>query len=518
MGQTLEHGIFLPDEGERNCYAGLAANWRALDAHLGNTDIHVTYADKQAWNGHVADTDKHVTASDKTTWNGHVADTVKHVTASDKQTWNGKQDALSQTQLDAVNSGIDSSKVQQIATNTSDISSLQSGKANDSDVVHKSGNETIAGVKTFSNNIQCFGDSDAKSIIFKTPLATYESTNTVGDSTRIQFLDKNNNPISYIRQRKLTNGNTDISLNISNTDSNNQPIEATLNFVLDSSNDPRLSPGIDNTISLGRPTFRYKSVYATNYYYGSNNVEFSTKFVTTDTTQTITGQKIFSTTTYIYNIDSTANTPGLFLRNSKVTKGGSDTGNQSIFFTDKDNKTLSKVLINNSSNGTTSLNLIVGTLDDNNADVSAEVYLYVAKNGTKVLQASADNDIYLGRTTNRWKDTNTCLINGLEPSALGMPDFANGIDISSYITHLDKVVNNYTPPSNGWLSIRVKKTSLAHTSLMMYQTGGLLNSCETTEFSISGANLPVIANQNVEIYIIADNLASAKFYPCLGNV
>lgn len=137
MGQTLTNNIYLPDEGERNCYAGLAANWRALDAHLGNTDIHVTYADKQAWNE-------------------HVADTVKHVTASDKQTWNGKQDALSQTQLDAVNSGIDSSKVQQIATNTSDISSLQSGKANDSDVVHKSGDETIGGDKTF-NDLQIIG-------------------------------------------------------------------------------------------------------------------------------------------------------------------------------------------------------------------------------------------------------------------------------------------------------------------------------------------------------------------------
>ena len=154
--------------------------------------------------------------------------------------------------------------------------------AQDSDVVHKSGDET------------CFSNSDAKSIICKTPLSTYDSTNTVGDNTKIRFLDKNNNSISYIMQRKLTNGNTDLSLNISNTDSNNQPIEASLIFALDSANEPRLSPGIDNTISIGRPVFRYKSVYATEYYYGSNNVEFSTKFVTTDTAQTISGNKTFS--------------------------------------------------------------------------------------------------------------------------------------------------------------------------------------------------------------------------------
>lgn len=54
--------------------------------------------------------------------------TNKFVTATDKSTWNGKQDALSSTQLDAVNSGIDSTKVSQIATNAGNISSLQSGK------------------------------------------------------------------------------------------------------------------------------------------------------------------------------------------------------------------------------------------------------------------------------------------------------------------------------------------------------------------------------------------------------
>lgn len=32
MGQTLSSGIYLPDEGERNSYSGLEANWRTLDA------------------------------------------------------------------------------------------------------------------------------------------------------------------------------------------------------------------------------------------------------------------------------------------------------------------------------------------------------------------------------------------------------------------------------------------------------------------------------------------------------
>lgn len=51
--------------------------------------------------------------------------TNKFTNATEKQTWNGKQDALSHAQMDAANSGIDSAKVAQIATNTSDISAIQ---------------------------------------------------------------------------------------------------------------------------------------------------------------------------------------------------------------------------------------------------------------------------------------------------------------------------------------------------------------------------------------------------------
>ena len=40
MGQTLTHGVYLPDEGERNCYSGLAANWQILDTSVGTIAAH----------------------------------------------------------------------------------------------------------------------------------------------------------------------------------------------------------------------------------------------------------------------------------------------------------------------------------------------------------------------------------------------------------------------------------------------------------------------------------------------
>lgn len=42
MGQTLTHGVYLPDEGERNCYSGLAANWQILDTSVGTIAEHTT--------------------------------------------------------------------------------------------------------------------------------------------------------------------------------------------------------------------------------------------------------------------------------------------------------------------------------------------------------------------------------------------------------------------------------------------------------------------------------------------
>lgn len=120
MGQTLTNGIFLPNEGERNCYTGLAENWRALDyliggynVHIADAVIHVSQADRDKWDA----VDNKADASALT---AHTGNTTIHVTAADKEAWNGK--------------------------------------ANDTDVVHTSGAETIAGLKTFTDLMSIDGD------------------------------------------------------------------------------------------------------------------------------------------------------------------------------------------------------------------------------------------------------------------------------------------------------------------------------------------------------------------------
>lgn len=123
MGQTLTNGIFLPNEGERNCYEGLAGNWRAIDGYIGDYNvhvadavIHVSQADRDKWDA----VDNKADASALT---AHTGDTTIHVTAEDKSKWNAV-----------------------------------TAKANDADVMHLTGNEIVGGQKTLENLLPLKGE------------------------------------------------------------------------------------------------------------------------------------------------------------------------------------------------------------------------------------------------------------------------------------------------------------------------------------------------------------------------
>lgn len=132
----------------------------------------------------------------------------------------------------------------------------------DNAVVHLSGNETVGGQKTFTNSI-ILQNSDtsglSRDLFCKSRIAVLGDA-VSGDNTKYRFVDKNNNEISYIRQRKLTNSNTAMSFCVKNIDNDNNSISAEINFVIDKNNDPRISPSVTDSISLGRPTFRWKDV------------------------------------------------------------------------------------------------------------------------------------------------------------------------------------------------------------------------------------------------------------------
>ena len=342
MGTTLDNGIYLPDEGERNCYEGLAGNWVALDNHLGSTNIHVTINDKQAWDGHIADTTIHVTSADKQSWNGHVADTTIHVTSADKQSWNGHVADL----------------VKHVTAEDKSKWDAVTSKANDSDVVHKSGNETISGVKTFSDNI---------------------STKKI---------------ISNVAQLQI------------NARSNADSVA--------------VIAGADASEGGGI------------WLYGKNSVNKSHVAI-----------QVYDTDASTYHA-------------ARLNMDGSLTPT-------------------------------------------------VSNNG-------------LGSSSFKWKS-----FNGLNPSALGMPDLSNGVDISSYITVVANANKEslYTPPANGWISVRLSRTSGSF-AILLIQGGMVSAGRDTTSESgvkTADAMLPVVGGVQVSINSsLADSVVSAYFYPCQGNV
>ena len=112
----------------------------------------------------------------------------------------------------------------------------------------------------------------------------------------------------------------------------------------------------------------------------------------------------------------------------------------------------------------------------------------------------------------------TASINNVMPSVLNMASMSQGLDISSYLTNLNKSLNTYTPPVNGWIEIELGRSALPKISMRCRQTDGLIYSSETSEFSSWGLSFPVVGGKGVSIYLYADSLNKARFYPCLGNV
>ena len=176
MGGTLDNGIYLPDQGERNCYNGLKNNWDTLDNLIEtvqalssagltreivnslpteNIKTNVIYMLRNsqqsgdlydeymyinnAWEPigtSATEMDNYytkaetnslpaiasgITASKVTGYDSHVANTEIHITAAERSTWNSKQNALDTDQTAAVNSGITGTKVTGYDTHVADM-------------------------------------------------------------------------------------------------------------------------------------------------------------------------------------------------------------------------------------------------------------------------------------------------------------------------------------------------------------------------------------------------------------
>lgn len=130
---------------------------------------------------------------------------------------------------------------------TSDLDS----KANDNNVVHKTGNETINGVKTFNNVIVQKQDGYISN-------GSIDNTITPSSNlfTHFFFSDKNNIANAFIRYAQGTNGFNEINLFVRDKNLNNYGVSLNTNN--------EFLPALNNTYSLGSRGLRWADVYSTN--------------------------------------------------------------------------------------------------------------------------------------------------------------------------------------------------------------------------------------------------------------
>ena len=174
MSTVLTNGIIIPENGSRNWGGDLANNWNIIDVNVGymnDVKNRVTTLENS-----VAENSSNIEIN---TSNISALQTSKQDTIEDLETIRaGASSGATAVQPSALNNYVDLSSEQTITgaktfssrivgsidqaekdlggniiTSTYATKSELASKANDSDVVHKSGDETIAGIKTFSSNI-----------------------------------------------------------------------------------------------------------------------------------------------------------------------------------------------------------------------------------------------------------------------------------------------------------------------------------------------------------------------------
>ena len=480
----------------------------SLGTHIADTDIHVTTADKNRWNNNTYVFRYSSTALTASSTNSNtLLDNTDNLKVDDKVI-DSSGVLFSITAIDTQNS-------------TFTIGTALIDLAQDSDVVHKSDSrsETISGYKTFSYNVTLYNSSasvNPVALFFKNKKVVMGSTTDIG-SQNIAFRDSADTNLSILKTSCESVGNTSFEISVYNKDLNNQTVSGGM-LISQTPANTYITPTTDNAVLFGSTNRRWSRIYGTEYYYGSNNVEFSTKFVTTDTAQTVSGVKTFSDVVPINGVYM-GNEPSTSFRTVLLLRSRYDTAEKSGWLVSKFRSNSAQGALSGSD--TVFLNFDVlenevrtnGILRFNLSSWSGNTP------GKFSLIPSSSIESYLGTSGNKWS-----AINGLSPSALGMPDLSNGIDISSYITVVANANKEslYTPPSNGWISVALTRTGGANMAVMLKQ-GNFASSghniAQENGTTTCNAMLPVKGGVQVSINsALADGIAFAYFYPCLGNV
>lgn len=532
MGTILSNGVYLPDEGERNCYAGLKLNWETLDqkvadisalqsaiagalhreivVSLPTTDIDTatiymilngTSATENVYDEYMyisnaweligtsaTDLTNYYTKSDvdgklllkanASDLTSHTGDTTIHVTASDKEKWNTL--ALIK-HLRLVNAQVGSATTIPFS-DFDDTNGIKVGdKCADLDVkvfeitAVDTANQTV----TVTPLLDIALDAN---VVHQSGAETIGGIKTFSDDTYVKSLNFTNEVPS---QSSSSSSIMPIIVTITYGDSS-PSVQARLNLRVTADGVKSLYPHENSAYSLGLLSRSWSDFYT---YHGC-----------------FRGQQQGDE----YSVNARTNLTLLANR---------DVFGQSGCLVDKFRE--------NTSQGT-GMHILGFGMKENSVRYEGVRFQWAYDsvnsgydfNLAPTKQGTNNPLTYnLGTSTNKW-DT----INGLSPSSLSMPDWANAVDISGYVTVVANANKEslYTPPANGWISVALTRSSDANMAVMLKQ-GNFASSGHNIQqengTTTCNAMLPVVGGVQVSINsALADGIDFAYFYPCRGNV
>lgn len=490
---------------------------------------------------------------------------------------NGKLATASKVVISDSNKNITTSNVSDtelghLSGVTSAIQTQINSKAYDADVMHTTGNETIAGTKTFASEIngtasKAIADEDGTSI--KTGYVNIAGDQTVSSQKTwsasqfyngMMILQASSDVVEQFRQKlpKDVSTSTDalarfntlvdsaghnvvvtteghwetyVSKSVSLKYKNDDTKTGTVDFRLSSNGKGILYPQSPFECSLGNSTNRWSVVYADSYYYGTTAWGL-------DKENVWTGNNRFSKNSSLSDITSYADTSMAFTGNSNTilfnTRGSSNYPSYGTFLfagymtgTAPDRYGQLKLLRSTDIKGGTN----DGYIPDTSFNLWRVAPHYSLMDFMEVFRVQNDgtnnyiapittNATNLGTSTNKWKS-----FNGINPGALSFPNHAGIIDVTGDVVpptgetsvNISGGLNSFTAPSDGWLVVRHDAATFVQIYRNSYNSPGTTVSRPTEGTIVT--SLPVIKDTLYTITVIAQTgTFQIKFYPCLGNV
>ena len=479
MGQTLSHGVYLPNEGERNCYAGLASNWQILNTAVG------AIAEKAP---------------------------LVHTHTVSQITDFPAYGTTAGTICEGNDSRLSDARTPVAHTHTkSDVTNL------------------------FNSANTWTGDNTFTKFVKNAPTGLDISENPSSKiDTGFRIVDKDGNIISNLQYTKGTSGNSQIALNLRTKDSNNVLLDRSVCLNTDQYGTwCDFKPSVNNTISLGSSSYQWKSVYAQSYYYkgvacGDILTHNVSEFVDVSGNQTIGGVKTFSQEVTMFGRDINLMSRLHYGKNSNP----SDSCWHYVFFrgnTASEGYTNAwysgflEQLVN--PDGSVRGRWVIRNTNEN----STGIQLTKSADGSSSSLIPVFSSIDLGTSTNKWKT-----LNGINPGALSFPDYNRfePIDFSKWDVNLGWD-NLYTPSEDGWLYAEINDA--ATNSIYLYSSGLQPVQSVNRKYGISAQGngsqsgyggrlaimIPVRKDIQYRFLIKASTVSdiyAVTFYPCLGNV